>query len=89
MLRLVEAAMSCCEYTTTVDQVFRNEARRTHAQLKGITSVLRGLVTACDYPKGQVSLILRLDPIIGPILWIFPSLWAHIICCLVTSEIVG
>jgi hypothetical protein len=53
MLRLVEAAMTCCNYTDSVDKVFRNEARRTHAQLGGITSVLRGLVTACDYPKGQ------------------------------------
>lgn len=53
MLRLVEAAMSCCEYTTDVDKPFKNSARRTHAQLKHITSVLRGMVTACDYKSGQ------------------------------------
>jgi len=54
MLRLVEAAMTCCDYTTEVDRPFKSAARRTHAQLKGITSVLRGLVTACDYKEGQV-----------------------------------
>jgi hypothetical protein len=55
MLRLVEAAMTCCDYTTDVDKPFKTAARRTHAQLKGVTSVLRGLVTACDYASGQVS----------------------------------
>ena len=54
MLRLVEAAMTCCDYTTEVDRPFKSVARRTHAQLKGVTSVLRGLVTACDYNQGQV-----------------------------------
>lgn len=54
MLRLVEAAMTCCDYTTEVDRPFKSEARRTHAQLKGITSILRGLVSACDYKQGQV-----------------------------------
>jgi hypothetical protein len=54
MLRLVESAMTCCDYTSEVDRPFKNAARRTHAQLKGVTSVLRGLVTACDYAKGQV-----------------------------------
>lgn len=52
MLRLVEAAMTCCEYTTTVDSGSEG-ARRTHAQLQGIASILRGLVTACDYTAGQ------------------------------------
>ena len=55
MLRLVEAAMACCDYTSDVDRPFKSAARRTHAQLKGITSVLHGLVTACDYVKGQVK----------------------------------
>lgn len=54
MLRLVESAMTCCDYTSEVDRPFKSAARRTHAQLKGVTSVLRGLVTACDYAKGQV-----------------------------------
>ncbi|GAX22720.1 hypothetical protein FisN_4Hh168 [Fistulifera solaris] len=53
MLRLVEAAMNCCDYTSEVDRSFSSGARRTHAQLKGVTSVLRGLVTACDYTAGQ------------------------------------
>ena len=53
MLRLVEAAMTCCDYTTEVDRPFKNEARRTHQQLKAVTSVLRGLVTACDNTAGQ------------------------------------
>lgn len=53
MLRLVEASMSCCDYTTEVDRPFKISARRTHEQLKGVTAVLRGLVTACDYSAGQ------------------------------------
>jgi hypothetical protein len=53
MLRLVEAAMHCCDYTTHVDRSFSTPARRTHAQLKGVTAVLRGLVIACDYSAGQ------------------------------------
>jgi len=53
MLRLVEASMDCCDYTTEVDKPFKSSTRRTHAQLKGITSVLRGMVTACDYSAGQ------------------------------------
>lgn len=53
MLRLVEAAMACCEYTSNVDTPGISTARRTHAQLQGIASILRGLVTACDYTAGQ------------------------------------
>jgi hypothetical protein len=53
MLRLVEASMNCCDYTSEVDRPFKSSARRTHEQLKGVTSVLRGLVTACDYTAGQ------------------------------------
>eukprot|EP00977_Amphora_coffeiformis_P027388 scaffold34608_cov172-Amphora_coffeaeformis.AAC.8 len=53
MLRLVEASMTCCDYTTEVDRPFKSSARRTHEQLKGVTAVLRGLVTACDYAAGQ------------------------------------
>mmetsp|Transcript_6381 Transcript_6381/g.14209 ORF Transcript_6381/g.14209 Transcript_6381/m.14209 type:complete len:897 (-) Transcript_6381:120-2810(-) len=53
MLRLVEATMTCCDYTTSVDRPFKTAVRRTHEQLRGITSVLRGLVTACDYKAGQ------------------------------------
>jgi len=53
MLRLIEAAMICCDYTTGVDKPFKSAMRRTHAQLKGVASVLRGLVTACDYAAGK------------------------------------
>eukprot|EP00540_Astrosyne_radiata_P010705 CAMPEP_0116857942 /NCGR_PEP_ID=MMETSP0418-20121206/20851_1 /TAXON_ID=1158023 /ORGANISM="Astrosyne radiata, Strain 13vi08-1A" /LENGTH=436 /DNA_ID=CAMNT_0004491717 /DNA_START=119 /DNA_END=1429 /DNA_ORIENTATION=- len=45
--------MACCDYTTEVDRPFKSAARRTHTQLKGVTSILRGLVTACDYAAGQ------------------------------------
>jgi len=53
MLRLVEASMDCCDYTTEADKTFKSSTRRTHAQLKYITSVLRGMVTACDYSAGR------------------------------------
>ena len=53
MLRLVEATMACCDYTTEVDKPFKSSTRRTHAQLKGVTSVFRGMVTSCDYGAGQ------------------------------------
>ena len=36
-----------------MDRPFKSSARRTHEQLKGVTAVLRGLVTACDYSSGQ------------------------------------
>ena len=53
MLRLVEATMNCCDYTTSVDRPFQKSVRRTHEQLRGITAVLQGLVTSCDYNAGQ------------------------------------
>jgi hypothetical protein len=53
MLRLIESSMSCCDYTTQVDRPFKSSTRRTHGVLKGVTSVLRGIVTACDYKAGQ------------------------------------
>lgn len=53
MLRLVEAAMSCCDYTTEVDKDFKSTTRRIHSQLKNIHSVLRGMVSSCDYNAGQ------------------------------------
>ena len=56
LLRLIEAAMTCSDYTTEVDRPFKSSVRRTHGQLKGITSILRGVVTAYDYDAGQVSL---------------------------------
>jgi hypothetical protein len=53
ILRLVEAAMACCDYTTEVDKPFKSSTRRMHNQMKHITAVLRGMVTACDYSAGQ------------------------------------
>ena len=53
LLRLVEAAMNCCDYTTSVDKHFASQTRRLHTQIKSVVSVLRGLVTACDYKAGQ------------------------------------
>ena len=53
MLRLVEAIMSCCDYTTDVDKEFKSSTRRTYSQLKRIQSVLRGMVTSCDYNAGK------------------------------------
>lgn len=53
MLRLVEAAMTCCDYTTEVDRPFRSATRRTYQQLKGLSAILRGLVTSCDYEAGR------------------------------------
>ena len=43
MLRLVEASMSCCEYTTDVDKPFKSSTRRAHCQMKKINSILRGM----------------------------------------------
>jgi len=56
MLRLVEATMACCDYTTDVDKLFKSSTRRTHAQMKKIASVLRGMVSSCDYNSGQTLL---------------------------------
>mmetsp|Transcript_12407 Transcript_12407/g.18792 ORF Transcript_12407/g.18792 Transcript_12407/m.18792 type:complete len:887 (+) Transcript_12407:81-2741(+) len=61
MLRLVEAAMLCCDYTTDVDKQFKSSTRRTHCQLKKITSVLRGMVSSCDYGAGQRLLSIDND----------------------------
>jgi hypothetical protein len=54
MLRLVEAAMICSDYTSKVDKVFKSSTRRIHTQLKGITSILRGLIIACDDHSGKI-----------------------------------
>lgn len=53
MLRLVEAAMICSDYTSNVDREFKSSTRRMHMQLKGITSIIRGLVIACDEHEGK------------------------------------
>ena len=53
MLRLVEAAMICCDYTSLVDDCNLNSsskamAKRTHSILRHVTSILQGLVLSCD-----------------------------------------
>lgn len=53
MLRLVESAMICSDYTSIVDREFKSSTRRMHMQLKGITSIIRGLVIACDAQAGE------------------------------------
>ena len=53
LLRLVEGAMHVCDYTTVVDQPYKRPTKRIHEQIKGILSLLRGLITACDYKAGQ------------------------------------
>jgi len=54
MLRLVESAMSCSSYTDRVDNAqLKSKAKRTHEQLKNISSILRGMVSACDYQAGK------------------------------------
>lgn len=45
--------MLCSDYTADVDKQFKSASRRTHAQLKGISSILRGIATALDYNVGQ------------------------------------
>ena len=46
--------MKCSTYTTSVDSgTFKNEAKRTHKMLQGITGVLHGLVMSCNYEAGQ------------------------------------
>jgi hypothetical protein len=53
LLRLVEAAMNCTEYTTVVDRPYDKPTKRLHQQVRGVLSLLRGLVTACDYQAGR------------------------------------
>lgn len=53
MLRLVDAAMHCCDYTNVVDVPYKSQHKRMHALFKGITSILNGVVLACDYQSGQ------------------------------------
>ncbi|GAB5588723.1 hypothetical protein Unana1_03623 [Umbelopsis nana] len=53
-LRLLEAALNVSEYTDRVDGfVHKSKAKRIVAQIKDICAVLSGLVTACDYRRGQ------------------------------------
>ena len=53
MLRLIDAAMHCCDYTDIVDSPFGSRTKRIHAMFKGIRAILTGTVLACDYESGQ------------------------------------
>mmetsp|Transcript_39247 Transcript_39247/g.122837 ORF Transcript_39247/g.122837 Transcript_39247/m.122837 type:complete len:569 (-) Transcript_39247:216-1922(-) len=53
LLRTVEAALRASDYVTAVDQAFPSEAKRRHAQLRGICAFLCGLVTCVNYDAGQ------------------------------------
>ncbi|CAO3672297.1 unnamed protein product [Umbelopsis vinacea] len=53
-LRLLEATLNVSEYTDRVDGfAHKSKAKRIVAQIKDICAVLSGLVTACDYRRGQ------------------------------------
>jgi hypothetical protein len=45
-LRRVNAAINVSEYTTSVDRSFRNEVKRTRAQLQAICAFLSGIVAS-------------------------------------------
>lgn len=55
-LRLVVSAINVSDYTSAVDVVFRNKARRQHVQLQQIVAFLTGLVASHDYKEGQALL---------------------------------
>ena len=52
-LRLVAANINVSNYTNSVDQTFKNKAKRHHTQLQSIVSFLTGVITAVDYDKGR------------------------------------
>ena len=39
-LRLVEAALTVCDYTARVDRKFKNAAQREHSQLRNISAIV-------------------------------------------------
>lgn len=52
-LRLVEAALTVCDYTARVDQVFKTPAHREQRVLEQVTAVLEGLLLSEDYKAGR------------------------------------
>ena len=52
-LRLVNAAISVSNYTSTVDKIFKSNSRRQNHQLQHICAFLSGLVSAHNYGEGQ------------------------------------
>ncbi|EEB07578.1 DUF2009 protein [Schizosaccharomyces japonicus yFS275] len=54
LLRLLEASLNVSDYTDVVDILtFSTPAKRTATQLKGISSILSGIMIAYDYQVGQ------------------------------------
>lgn len=59
-LRLLEAALSVCEYTDKVDVLrYTGKTHRIVAQIKELCGVLSGLVVAKDYKLGQAMFETR------------------------------
>ena len=57
LLRLLEAALVCTDYTSNVDHTnFKNPARRIQRQMQDICAMLSGLVLASDYEAGSETL---------------------------------
>ena len=58
-LRLINAGISVSDYTTAVDVVFKNKAKRHHTQLQHIVAFLSGIIAANSYDDGQKVLADR------------------------------
>jgi Protein of unknown function (DUF2009) len=58
-LRLINAGISVSDYTSAVDVVFKNKAKRHHTQLQHIVAFLSGIIAADDYDEGQKVLADR------------------------------
>ena len=58
-LRLINAGISVSDYTTAVDIVFKNKAKRHHTQLQHIVAFLSGIIAASNYDEGQKVLADR------------------------------
>eukprot|EP01098_Paradermamoeba_levis_P001828 TRINITY_DN1209_c0_g1_i1.p1 TRINITY_DN1209_c0_g1~~TRINITY_DN1209_c0_g1_i1.p1 ORF type:complete len:189 (-),score=69.18 TRINITY_DN1209_c0_g1_i1:420-986(-) len=61
-LRLLEAILQVTEYTTLVDKVeyLNKKSQRQHQQMKGVCSILTGIVLSCDLQQGT-NLITEKD----------------------------
>lgn len=55
VLRLVNAAISVSDYTTSIDSAdFKSKSKRDHARLQNICGFLSGLIAADDYDVGKL-----------------------------------
>lgn len=52
-LRLVSAAINVSDYTSNIDIIYKNKARRYHNQLQYIVAFLTGLIASTDYNDGK------------------------------------